>query len=229
MTQKIRIACDVRDHLPLESLIPFQGDLKSLANDDYQRLRKEIVDTGFAFPIHVWRQGESTETKYYILGGHQRVITLTRMRDEEGFEIPHLPVVIVEADSIAQAKRRILQDVSQYGKIELKGLREFMQENKLELADLSLSFRLPEVNFVKLNEELNKDAEAGATDPNAEWQGMPDFSQENKKSFRHVIVHFPTQEDVDKFFMLIDQKDTGQTKSVWFPPQERMDTESKRY
>jgi hypothetical protein len=63
----------------------------------------------------------------------------------------------------------------------------------------------------------------------AEWLGMPDFSQEDKRSFRHIIVHFDNEEDCKKFFNLIDQNDTGETKSIWFPPQDRMDTESKRY
>lgn len=61
------------------------------------------------------------------------------------------------------------------------------------------------------------------------WQGMPEFHQENRRSVRHVIVYFADEGDAAAFFDAIQQKDTGITKSIWFPPQERMDTESKRY
>lgn len=75
---------------------------------------------------------------------------------------------------------------------------------------------------VNLNDDLAKD-------PEDEWEGMPEFTQDNKESFRSVIVHFNTPEDIKEFFSLIGQNDTGKTKSIWFPPQEKMDTEAKRY
>lgn len=223
MTQTIRIACRTEAHLPLDALTPFQGDLKSLANDDSQRLQKEIIETGFAFPIYVWR---SPDGKNCIIGGHQRVRVLTELR-AQGFEIPELPVVYVDADSEPEAKRRILQDVSQYGRVEAEGLKEFITHLNLDASDLALSFRLPEIDLVKFQNLLSPDAPA--VDAAKEWEGMPEFTQPNKKSFRHLVVHFTTAEDAEKFFRLIDQHDTGTTKTVWFPPQERMDTESKRY
>ena len=62
-----------------------------------------------------------------------------------------------------------------------------------------------------------------------EWQGMPDYEQDYKTSFRSVIVHFEGEEEVKKFFKLIKQNHTEKTKSIWFPEQINMDTESKRY
>ena len=58
---------------------------------------------------------------------------------------------------------------------------------------------------------------------------MPEFNQPDDTSYRHVIVHFETPDDAQEFFSIIGQSDTGKTKSIWFPQQERMDTESKRY
>ena len=43
------------------------------------------------------------------------------------------------------------------------------------------------------------------------------------------FIIFDNQDDFDKFEMLIKQKLTDKTKSIWYPRQERMDTESKRY
>jgi len=71
--------------------------------------------------------------------------------------------------------------------------------------------------------------EVGKTDAEKEWEGMPDFEQDDKTSFRHVIVHFENNDDVEEFFSIIGQSHTDKTNSIWFPEQEKMDTEAKRY
>jgi hypothetical protein len=50
-----------------------------------------------------------------------------------------------------------------------------------------------------------------------EWQDMPEYSHEDLESFKEIIVHFETPEDVQKFSELIDQKILATTKSVWYP------------
>ena len=62
-----------------------------------------------------------------------------------------------------------------------------------------------------------------------EWTDMPEFNQPDNMSYRHVIVHFETPDDAKEFFSIISRSDTGKTKTIWFPEQETMDTESKRY
>lgn len=62
-----------------------------------------------------------------------------------------------------------------------------------------------------------------------EWNDMPEFSQSDLTSDRTLLVHFANEEDVKKFFKLINQSYTDKTKYIWFPEQENMDTEAKRY
>lgn len=223
----IRIACDVAGRAQLDTLTPFQGALKSAPEEELAKLRHEILETGFAFPVYVWK--DPSDQKVYIVGGHQRVTVLKRLRDE-GFRFPEdqVPVVEVFAASYQEAKRRVLQDVAQYGKIQREGLAEFMKESGMSIGDLESSFRLPDVDVRSFRQQFFPEG-AVVQDPSAEWQGMPQFEQQSAESFRHVIVHFPNAESVEKFFKLIEQSDTGKTKSIWFPPQERMETESKRY
>lgn len=71
--------------------------------------------------------------------------------------------------------------------------------------------------------------EFGKTDVEAEWEWMPEFDQWDKASYRHIIVHFNTDEEAQEFGQVIGQNITDKTKSIWFPEQDRMDTESKRY
>lgn len=55
-----------------------------------------------------------------------------------------------------------------------------------------------------------------------EWQGMPEFHQEDKTAFQLIHIHFKTQRDVDSFAELINQNITAKTRSIWYP---RVDVE----
>ena len=54
-----------------------------------------------------------------------------------------------------------------------------------------------------------------------EWQNMPEFVQEDLAPERQLIVSFATKEDVAKFSELIGQSITKDTKSLWFPRNDR--------
>jgi hypothetical protein len=53
-----------------------------------------------------------------------------------------------------------------------------------------------------------------------EWKGMPEFSQEDQTSWKSVIIHFESREDMDQLSELIGQKLTFRTRSIWFPKAE---------
>jgi hypothetical protein len=50
-----------------------------------------------------------------------------------------------------------------------------------------------------------------------EWQGMPEFVQDDMKSISSVVVNFLTVEDMNAFSELIGKRITFTTKSVLFP------------
>jgi len=54
-------------------------------------------------------------------------------------------------------------------------------------------------------------------DVNELWKGMPDFEHEDIGSWKQLIVHFDTKDDLEAFARLINQTLTPQTKSVWYP------------
>lgn len=137
MDQVVAIRCKSAMSLPLESLQPFQGNLKTLTDENYQKLKKEIVNTGFSFAVHCWQN--PSDQAWYIVDGHQRASTLTRMR-QEGFVVPAIPIVPVEATTFAEAKRRVLQGTSQYGHMTEDGLKEFIIDSKFDIDDLAISF-----------------------------------------------------------------------------------------
>ena len=61
----------------------------------------------------------------------------------------------------------------------------------------------------------------GEFDPMAEWDGMPEFEQEDNMPFRTIRIHFNCQDDVDQFSKLVAQKFTEKTKYIYFPELKR--------
>jgi hypothetical protein len=54
-------------------------------------------------------------------------------------------------------------------------------------------------------------------DPDAEWEGMPEFNSEDQTSFRSLHVHFATAEDVRRFGDVIGQEIPEKAPSIWYP------------
>jgi len=54
-----------------------------------------------------------------------------------------------------------------------------------------------------------------------EWQGMPEFVNEDKKSFRHIVIHMDNQEAVDNLSALLQQPINEKTKWLWHPKMAR--------
>lgn len=142
----VEIKCRGADHLPLESLKDFQGDLKTLSEENYRKLKEEILRHGFSEPVSVWK----TEDSFYILNGHQRVKTLSMMK-ADGYLVPDLPVSYVEAKSKKEAKEKVLALTSQFGEITEEGLSNFSLDAEIDF-DFLKSLRFPEVNLEKFEE-----------------------------------------------------------------------------
>lgn len=61
-----------------------------------------------------------------------------------------------------------------------------------------------------------------------DWQGMPEFIQEDHMPFKTLIVHFKNKQDMSIFSKLVEQRITIQTKTIWYPrvdTQKRIDTQ----
>lgn len=140
--RQIEIKCIGSDLIEIDELTDFQGKLKKLSEEAYQRLKQSILTLGFSFPIAAWKYRNKT----MILDAHQRVATLKRMR-QEGYVIPKIPIVEVEAKDQKEAARKVLAATSQYGEIQVDGLHSFMDEFKISMPDLEESFKFPEIDF----------------------------------------------------------------------------------
>lgn len=51
----------------------------------------------------------------------------------------------------------------------------------------------------------------------AEWEGMPEYVQDNQREIASVTVHFLSVEDMNAFSELVGKNITFQTKGFVFP------------
>lgn len=156
-TKAVRIACRGARLAALEELTPLQGSLKELSRDSYEQLRQGLIKYGYCFPIKVW---EDAKGKLWIVGGHQTALTLGEMKIE-GYQVPRLPISLIEARSKKEARRLVLVDASSYGKIDKQGLYEFMIADGIDPGEMASSFRLPEINLPRFNIEFFADDVTG--------------------------------------------------------------------
>lgn len=215
MDQKIRNDVVDLKLFPIEKLTPFQGDLKDLSKENYERMKLNLLELGFSEPMIVW----DSPTGLMILNGHQRHRVMTQMK-AEGFKIPQIPCVIVKAKDETEAKKKVLALTSQYGEITKEGLYEFITNAGIDFKSLEKAFHFPDINFETFNIEFFENGTAvDISTLQDEWtnSGMPDFSHTDKSAFKSVIVHFANEAEFQNFAKLINQALTLSTKSIWFP------------
>jgi hypothetical protein len=175
MAKEIEIKCKGAIELDIDEVHPFQGDLKQLTKENYNKLRKQILELGFSEPMSVWK---SPEDKWMILNAHQRHRVLTELRRAEGYHIPKIPCSIVEASSEYEAKKKVLALTSQFGEITSQGLFEFASLNNIDLPTLE-DFRFPEIDM----DIFKKDFFDGFAEP--EPKGEPEEKEIELKTCPH--------------------------------------------
>lgn len=153
--KKIQIKCTGSHFVELKDLTPFQGDLKTITDENLDKLKRSILKEGFCTPIYIWKSNK----KNYIIDAHQREKALNSLQ-EEGYSIPKLPVVIIEAKTKTEIKRKLLQISSQYGDFNKDELVSFIDGLKIELQDFSLKdIKLKDIDIminkkdIKINEK----------------------------------------------------------------------------
>ena len=100
----LEVTCDPSgklDRVPFDQIEPFQGDLKSLSETEYGKLKQSMMEKGFVAPVFAWKNGGDT---WKLLDGHQRV----RILEREKWEIDDgIPVVEISADNEKDAKEKL--------------------------------------------------------------------------------------------------------------------------
>lgn len=174
-------------------------------------VQKSIERFGFTNPIIA--NADST-----ILCGH------TRWKASKELGLTEVPVVYVDlTDSEAEMLMIADNKLGEHASWDYEQLHSLLQNLYKDEQDLDvLGFGQHELDgfLFDLKEENNA---------LTEWVDMPEFEEEDKTSFRRIIVHFEDQAAVDEFAKVLQQSLTSKTRSIWYPEQQNKDTEGYRY
>lgn len=143
--------------LDIDELVPFQGDLKTLTEERYAALCQEIIERKFSYAFHAW--GNAPDGKNYISDGHQRHRVLARMRSE-GWRIPKMPVVLIDAVDETEFRMKLLSAVAQYGQVDRQGLYEFAELGGLPI-EVVERYPLPELDMADFRAEFYDEDDTG--------------------------------------------------------------------
>ena len=160
MSKTIEIKCKGADSLPIDAILEFQGKLKGIKKKDLDNLKTRIIEDGFHSPIQVW----DCLGDYNVISGHQRLKALLSLR-EDGYDLPLIPVSFVFATTEAEAKKIVLANIAQYGKLDIDELEVWLNDLDDGIAE-SLRFLDKEIKFDK---ELTDDL-AFEEDDNLVWE-----------------------------------------------------------
>jgi hypothetical protein len=119
----LKLNCETGNAAMLTEMTPFQGDLKVSNDKEIAVLAESLLTDGLNMPIALWAHDD----RYLILDGHQRYRALIALSlNDPSILSQNLPVVLVKADTEDEARKIVLQSISQYGKITRKGLSGFI-------------------------------------------------------------------------------------------------------
>lgn len=151
----IKIMCQGADAVDYHKILDFQGKLKDLSPEDAARLDKEMLDYGFNSPIHVWKKGK----KLWNLDGHQRIKRVRFLVEEEGYKIGRIPIDYIKAKSMKDARHILLSRVSQYGKVNPRGLYDFLEDSQIHISEAVSAFQIPEIDMEQFQVKFFVDPE----------------------------------------------------------------------
>jgi len=131
--KEIKVACKGAGVLDIAQIVDFQGNLKRRGIEDIEKLKTSVLKYGFSFPFFIWVNNGIN----YCFDGHGRLMALKELR-KEGYSVPELPVVYVEAKDEDEAKQKLLRLNSQYGQMTLESVLDFAKGLDLIAEELSL-------------------------------------------------------------------------------------------
>ena len=175
----------------ISELIHADYNPRQLTTDQYEQIESSLKTFGMVDPVII---NQHPDRLNIIVGGHQRA----KIWEKLGNETIPCVYVSLELDKERELNIRLNKNVGEWN---WDGLaNNFEIENLLDWGF--------------------KDWEIGGPPSDhkpPDWGGMPEYDQENQKSFQNIRVHFKTVKERNAFAELIKQDLSDTTKSIWYP------------
>ena len=196
----------------VDSLIAYPENARTHNDKQVAQIAESIKEFGFCAPCLVDEKG-------VLIAGHGRLMAAQTLG------LKTIPTISIEHLTPAQVKAYRLADnqlaLNSDWDLELLGL-ELSQLQEIDLDISVIGFNDAQVTSILSVSEFQVDA-------SKEWEGMPEYENEDLTSFKTIIVHFRNKEDIKQFSELMKQKITEKTKSLWHPKLEKEVFVNKSY
>jgi hypothetical protein len=192
------------DWVPLNQLILYPKNARTHSETNVAKLARSLEEYGWTNPVLITGASE-------VIAGHGRILAARKLEMESApcLRITHLSPAQIKAYRLADNRTALDSDWNM--ELLAAELRDIGETGEI---DLSLTgFEQSELDQFLLDRN-------GENDPNAEWQGMPEFNQPDATAFRAITVNFKDQGAIEEFSRKIGQNITDNTRSIWYPPAE---------
>jgi hypothetical protein len=194
---------------PLDRIHPFAHNPRTHPEQQVAEIAASMQEFGWTIPVLVDEDGE-------LIAGHGRVLAAQLL------QLPDAPVIVARGWTDAQKRAYRIAD----NKLALNASWDAVFLSS-ELDGLAAEgFDIDLLGFTQ--NELDQLCAPEAT-TETEWQGMPEFGQENQLGCRRLIVHFATPEAVAAFAELVQQTINEHTRFIWYPEEARQKWSDKAY
>ena len=195
---------DIKNYNP-DKLVMAEYNPRQLTKDQYQDLKDSIQRFGLVDPLIVNRH---KDRKNILVGGHQRL----RIARDLGIE--EIPCVEVNLP-LDQEKELNIRLNKNLGEWDYDALANYFDVGELT-----------EWGFKNYELGVNNKSDV---DMNDLWEGMPEYENEDLTPLKNIIISFESEDDLQDFAKLINQKLTMQSRSIRFPKQETQSCTDKEY
>ena len=206
-------AADAVERRDVASLIPAARNARIHSETQVAQIAASIKEFGWTVPVLV-------DESDGIIAGHGRVLAAHLLKIES------VPVVVARGWSDAQKRAYMIADnqvaLSSTWNLELlKSELQGLEEDGFAM-DL-LGFSDGELQNLFLDRQM------GGNDADAEWDGMPEYENEDQEGFRIIKVHFVDEAAVRAFAKKLKIHVPEKANFVWYPEQPKADLKSMKY
>ena len=195
----------------IDGVKPYEGNPRTITQQAVDKVAASLKAFG-------WRQPLVVDKKGVLIAGHTRFLAAQQLG------MKSVPVHVATGLTAKQIKAYRIAD-NRTGE-ESTWDRDLL---KLEFEELDAGdFDLDVLGFGEA-ETFQLLSGGGENDPEAEWQGMPEFHQTDKTAYRQIIVNFKDDAAVDDFAERLGQSLTPKTRSLWHPEEPIARYADKRY
>lgn len=204
----MEIHCSYDEIIELKALKPHPKNPNKHSEEQILRLAKIISYQGIRRPIRV------SNRSGFITAGHGLALALEHLGQKDA------PINLQDYQDEEQEYADIIADNSIASWADL----DFSAIN-LEIPNLGPDFDIDMLGV----KNFFLDVSDRPINPSDEWNGMPEFTMEDKTAYRTIRIHFYNDEGINEFARTIEKIITSKTKFIWYPDIKIEKALDKRY